>query len=120
PFPSFTHSFEGFFLHPSFVLLSRNHISRLLNVAYNTIPDVLLATGKVKNPYPNVDCHSGVLLQHFGITEADFYTVLFGVSRAIGIACQYVWDRILGLPIERPKSTTLDLLKAACVERKGN
>ncbi|RQX75103.1 citrate synthase I [Toxoplasma gondii CAST] len=100
--------------------LKDDELFQLLNVAYNTIPDVLLATGKVKNPYPNVDCHSGVLLQHFGITEADFYTVLFGVSRAIGIACQYVWDRILGLPIERPKSTTLDLLKAACVERKGN
>lgn len=45
--------------------------------------------GKVKNPYPNVDCHSGVLLQHFNLRESNFYTVLFGVSRAIGIVSQY-------------------------------
>ncbi|CBZ53964.1 hypothetical protein NCLIV_037460 [Neospora caninum Liverpool] len=100
--------------------LKDDELFKLLDVAYNTIPDILLATGKVKNPYPNVDCHSGVLLQHFGITESDFYTVLFGVSRAIGIASQYVWSRVLGLPIERPKSTTLERLKAACLKKKGN
>ncbi|PFH35563.1 citrate synthase I [Besnoitia besnoiti] len=99
--------------------LKDDELFKLLDVAYRTIPDVLLATGKVKNPYPNVDCHSGVLLQHFGITEPDYYTVLFGVSRAIGIASQYVWARILGLPIERPKSTTLDQLEALCEAKKN-
>ena len=43
---------------------------------------------QVKNPWPNVDAHSGVLLQYYGITEANFYTVLFGVSRSIGILAQ--------------------------------
>ena len=42
----------------------------------------------MKNPWPNVDAHSGVLLQYYGITEMNFYTVLFGVSRAIGVLSQ--------------------------------
>jgi citrate synthase len=84
----------------------------LVSRLYDVVPGVLAATGKVKNPWPNVDAHSGVLLQHFGITEATFYTVLFGVSRAIGVLAQGVWSRALGLPIERPKSTTMDALEA--------
>jgi citrate synthase len=43
---------------------------------------------QVKNPYPNVDAHSGVLLQYFGLTEQNFYTVLFGVARALGVLSQ--------------------------------
>ena len=42
----------------------------------------------MKNPWPNVDAHSGVLLQYYGIKEENFYTVLFGVSRAIGVLSQ--------------------------------
>jgi citrate synthase len=52
--------------------------------------------GKAKNPWPNVDAHSGVLLTHYGLTEMQFYTVLFGVSRAFGVAAQLIWDRALG------------------------
>ncbi len=48
-------------------------------------PPILQSTGKIKNPWPNVDAHSGVLLIHYGIVENDFYTVLFGVSRALGV-----------------------------------
>lgn len=59
---------------------------------------------KVKSPYPNVDSHSGVLLQYYGLTEAKYYTVLFGVSRALGVLPQLIIDRALGMPIERPKS----------------
>lgn len=55
--------------------------------------------------------HSGVLLQYYGITEEGFYTVLFGVSRALGVLSQGVWSRALGLPIERPKSLTMDVLE---------
>ena len=51
---------------------------------------------QVKNPWPNVDAHSGVLLQYYGITEANFYTVLFGVSRSIGILAQVGIRRSLG------------------------
>eukprot|EP00922_Rhytidocystis_sp_ex-Travisia-forbesii_P043410 GHVS01064744.1.p1 GENE.GHVS01064744.1~~GHVS01064744.1.p1 ORF type:complete len:514 (-),score=52.29 GHVS01064744.1:259-1590(-) len=81
---------------------------KLLEVCYETIPDILKATGKVNNPYPNVDCHTGVLLQHYGITQSNYYTVMFGVARAVGVTSQLVWCRLLGLPIERPKSITLD------------
>ena len=48
--------------------------------------------------------HSGVLLQYYGLTEANYYTVLFGVSRAIGVLPQLIIDRAIGAPIERPKS----------------
>lgn len=77
---------------------------------YEVVPDILKATGKVKNPWPNVDAHSGALLVHYGMDEYDFYTVLFGVSRSLGVLAQLVWDRALGLPIERPSSTTTELL----------
>lgn len=84
---------------------------QLVATLYDVVPDVLAQTGKVKNPWPNVDAHSGVILQHFDIKEENFYTVLFGVSRAIGVLAQLVWSRGLGLPIERPKSVTMDLLE---------
>lgn len=78
---------------------------------YEVAPDILGATGKIKNPWPNVDAHSGALLTHFGFVEKDFYTVLFGVSRALGVLASLCWDRALGLPIERPKSVTTTYLK---------
>eukprot|EP00793_Prasinoderma_coloniale_P000142 PRCOL_00005650-RA len=85
---------------------------KLVSALYEVVPKVLAETGKVKNPWPNVDAHSGVLLQHYGMTEADYYTVLFGVSRAQGVLAQLVWDRALGLPIERLKSLTMDAARA--------
>jgi citrate synthase len=78
---------------------------------YEAVPPVLKALGKVKNPWPNVDAHSGALLVHYGMVEYDFYTVLFGVSRALGVLASLCWDRALGFPIERPKSVTTDLVK---------
>mmetsp|Transcript_28783 Transcript_28783/g.73342 ORF Transcript_28783/g.73342 Transcript_28783/m.73342 type:complete len:470 (-) Transcript_28783:416-1825(-) len=84
---------------------------KLVAALYEVVPAVLLRTGKVKNPWPNVDAHSGVLLQYYGIREANFYTVLFGVSRALGVLSQGVWSRALGLPIERPKSVTMGVLE---------
>lgn len=78
---------------------------------YEVVPDILLATGKVKNPWPNVDAHSGQLLMHYGLTEYDFYTVLFGVARSLGTMANLIWDRALGSPLERPGSTTTELLK---------
>ncbi|KAL0379945.1 UNVERIFIED_CONTAM: Citrate synthase, mitochondrial [Sesamum angustifolium] len=67
-----------------------------------------------EKPWPNVDAHSGVLLNHYGLTEARYYTVLFGVSRSIGICAQLIWDRALGLPLERPKSVTMEWLENYC------
>ncbi len=73
---------------------------------YKVVPDVLKKHGKAKNPWPNVDAHSGALQYHYGIVETGFYTVLFGVARALGVAAEVIWDRALGFSIERPKSVT--------------
>ncbi|KAL7950999.1 citrate-synthase [Trichoderma barbatum] len=81
---------------------------QLVSQVYKIAPGVLTEHGKTKNPYPNVDAHSGVLLQYYGLTEANYYTVLFGVSRAIGVLPQLIIDRAVGAPIERPKSFSTD------------
>ncbi len=78
---------------------------------YEVVPPILESLGKVKNPWPNVDAHSGALLVHFGMKEYEFYTVLFAVSRAMGVLASQCWSRALGFPIERPKSVTTDLVK---------
>ena len=78
---------------------------------YETVPPILQSLGKIKNPWPNVDAHSGALLVHYGMVEYDFYTVLFGVSRSLGVLASLCWDRALGMPIERPKSVTTQLVK---------
>jgi citrate synthase len=79
---------------------------------YDTVPPILQSLGKIKNPWPNVDAHSGALLVHYGLIEYEFYTVLFGVSRALGVLASLCWDRALGFPLERPKSVTTDLVKS--------
>lgn len=78
---------------------------------YETVPSILQELGKVKNPWPNVDAHSGALLVHYGMVEYEFYTVMFGVSRSLGVLASLCWDRILGFPLERPKSVTTDWVK---------
>ncbi len=88
--------------------LPNDDIFKVVSAVYEVAPDILTQHGKTKNPWPNVDAHSGCLLYHYGITEYDFYTVFFGVSRAIGVLSQLIWDRALGLPIERPKSITTE------------
>ena len=101
--------------------LPEDPMFKLVSQVYKIAPGVLTEHGKTKNPYPNVDAvsqplvffgntnltflqHSGVLLQYYGLTEANYYTVLFGVSRALGVLPQLIIDRALGAPIERPKS----------------
>ncbi|KAI8099925.1 citrate synthase [Halteromyces radiatus] len=83
----------------------------LVSKLYHIIPRVLTEHGKTKNPYPNIDSHSGALLQYYGLVEQDYYTVMFGVSRAIGVTSQLIWDRALGMPLERPKSFSTAYLK---------
>lgn len=78
---------------------------------YDAVPPILQSLGKIKNPWPNVDAHSGALLVHYGMVEYEFYTVLFGVSRALGVMSSLIWDRALALPIERPKSVTTENVK---------
>lgn len=118
--------------------LPKDPMFKLVAQLYKIVPNVLLEQGKAKNPWPNVDAHSGVLLQvspgvlalpqhrspggrrapgcplpcpnalsplqYYGMKEMNFYTVLFGVSRALGVLSQLIWSRALGFPLERPKS----------------
>ncbi|MBT8233916.1 MAG: citrate (Si)-synthase [Bacteroidia bacterium] len=79
---------------------------------FRVVPDILGGLGKVKNPWPNVDAHSGAILVHYGLKEFTFYTVLFGVSRALGVMAATCWSRALGLPLERPKSVNSAWIKA--------
>lgn len=87
---------------------------KLVNTVWNVyevVPPILESLGKVKNPWPNVDAHSGALLVHYGLVEYEFYTVLFGVSRALGVLASLCWDRALNMPLERPKSVSTRLVK---------
>jgi len=91
-----------------------NELFKVVDTIYSVMPDILTEHGKTANPYPNVDSHSGVLLWNYGFTQYEYYTVLFGVSRAVGGLSQLYWDRALGLPLERPKSVTPEWLAAQC------
>ncbi|KAN0133829.1 citrate synthase [Lactarius tabidus] len=84
---------------------------QLVKKTYEVAPSVLTEHGKTKNPWPNVDAASGCVLYHYGLTEFKYYTVIFGVSRALGALTQLVWARALGLPLERPKSVSMDTLQ---------
>ncbi|MBU0561394.1 MAG: citrate (Si)-synthase [Bacteroidetes bacterium] len=84
---------------------------KYVDILFRVVPPVLLEQGKAKNPWPNVDAQSGVIQWYYGVKEYDFYTVLFGVGRALGVTANIVWDRALGYPIERPKSLTTAMLE---------
>jgi len=86
-------------------------IFQYVDMLYKVVPPILKEQGKAKNPWPNVDAQSGVIQWHYGVTEYDFYTVLFGIGRSIGICANLIWDRALGYSLERPKSLTTDMLE---------
>jgi citrate synthase len=85
---------------------------KIVQMIYEVVPPILSSLGKIKNPWPNVDAHSGVLLIHYGMVEYDFYTVLFGVSRSLGVMASLLWDRATAAPLERPGSVTTEWMKA--------
>lgn len=87
-------------------------IFKMVDAIFRIVPGVLKEQGKAKDPWPNVDAISGSLLYHFGLTEFDYYTVLFGVSRALGMCSQLVINRALGTPITRPKSVSTEWLRS--------
>ena len=91
--------------------LPNDPLFKLVNMIYKVAPGVLTEHGKTKNPWPNVDAQSGVIQWYYGLTEYDFYTVLFGVGRAIGVLANITWDRALGYALERPKSVTTAMLE---------
>ena len=98
--------------------LSDDPVVQTVMRVYEVVPEVLKKHGKAKNPWPNVDAHSGSLLYHYGIREFEFYTVFFGVSRSMGITAEIVYDRIVNFPIERPKSLTMAMLKEIAEGKK--
>jgi len=106
PDPRYTAQFEFAKAH-----FPDDELFKVANVMNKVVPKVLKEQGKAKNPWPNVDAISGSLQYHYGITEFDFYTVLFGVGRALGVTANYVWARALGQPIERPKSLSTKMLE---------
>jgi citrate synthase len=93
--------------------LPDDELFQVVSNIYEVAPDILREQGKAKNPWPNVDAQSGVIQWYYGLTEYDFYTVLFGVGRAIGVLANITWDRGLGYAIERPKSLTTAMLEEA-------
>lgn len=91
--------------------LPNDPIFEYVSMLYKVVPPILEKHGKAKNPWPNVDAQSGVIQWYYGVREYAFYTVLFGIGRALGVASNIIWDRALGYPIERPKSVTTDMLE---------
>jgi citrate synthase len=91
--------------------IKESHLMDIIWKLYEYVPPILMGLGKVKNPWPNVDAHSGALLVHYGMKNYEFYTVLFGVGRALGVLASAIWSRALGLPLERPKSVTTEWIK---------
>ncbi|GAB4287661.1 MAG: citrate (Si)-synthase [Ignavibacteriaceae bacterium] len=91
--------------------LKDDPIFKYVDLLYKVVPPILQEQGKAKNPWPNVDAQSGVIQWYYGVKEYDFYTVLFGVGRALGVCANIIWDRALGYPIERPKSVTTAMLE---------
>ena len=100
----------------AFINFGKEHIKNddvfsIVENLFEVVPKVLQTHGKAKNPWPNVDAASGALLYHYGLTEFSYYSVLFSISRAMGIISQIVINRALGIPIMRPKSVTTNWLK---------
>jgi citrate synthase len=98
--------------------LPEDPIFKYVDVLYKVVPPILEEQGKAKNPWPNVDAQSGVIQWYYGLTEYEFYTVLFGIGRALGVGANVIWDRALGYPIERPKSVTTAMLENVASGKK--
>ena len=100
----------------AFMKFGQEHIHdddvfKIVKALFEVVPPVLKDHGKAKNPWPNVDAASGSLLYYYGLKEFNYYTVLFSLSRVMGMVSQIVINRALRMPITRPKSVTTDWLK---------
>ena len=100
----------------AFLSFGKDHIVNdeifsIVERLFEVVPSVLKEHGKAKNPWPNVDAASGSLLYFYGLKEFNYYTVLFSISRAMGIIAQMVINRAMGIPIMRPKSITTEWIK---------
>jgi citrate synthase len=113
--PRYTAQFEFASKH-----MMDDEIFQTAKVVYEVVPEVLKEQGKAKNPWANVDAISGTLQYHYGVREFDFYTVMFGVGRSLGVTANAVWSRALGQPIERPKSLTTAMLEEIVREKASS
>ena len=91
--------------------IKNDEVFSIVQSLFKVVPKVLQEQGKAKNPWPNVDAASGSLLYHYGLKEFNYYTVLFSISREMGIIAQMVINRAMGIPITRPKSVTTEWIK---------
>ena len=103
--------------YTAFLAFGKKHMAddpifAIVNKVYDIVPGVLKEHGKAKNPWPNVDAGSGALLHHYGMKEFSYYTVLFSISRAMGMCSQMIVSRAMGYAIERPKSLPTKVIKA--------
>lgn len=90
--------------------LEKDPVFQTVDRVFKIVPQVLKEHGKAANPWPNVDAGSGALLYYYGLTQFEYYTVLFSVSRSMGMLAQLVLNRALGTPITRPKSVSTEWL----------
>jgi len=91
--------------------MAKDPVFQTVDRVFRIVPEVLKEQGKAANPWPNVDAGSGALLYYYGLKEFEYYTVLFSVSRAMGMVSQLVLNRALGTAITRPKSVSTVWLK---------
>ncbi len=98
--------------------LPDDEIFGIVKQLFNIVPKILMEGGKAKDPWPNVDASSGALLHYYGLTEYDYYTVLFSVSRILGLSAQLILNRALNRPIIRPKSVTTEWMKKQLTAKK--
>ena len=101
--------------------LSEDVVFQTVAKVYDVVPKVLeeyskerVKAGKapIANCWPNVDAGSGALLYHYGLTEFPYYTVLFSVSRSMGMLAQLILNRAMGTALTRPKSVSTEWIKA--------
>lgn len=101
----------------AFMSFGKEHIKNdavfaIVEKLFEVVPNILLEQGKAKNPWPNVDAASGSLLYYYGLKEFNYYTVLFSISRTMGMVAQMVLNRAMMIPITRPKSVTTEWIKS--------
>ncbi|MFH0882538.1 MAG: citrate (Si)-synthase [bacterium] len=98
----------------------KDPVFRTVSRVFKVVPKVLeeysdervkAGKGPIANFWPNVDAGSGSLLYHYGLKEFSYYTVLFSVSRAMGMLAQLIWNRAVGTAITRPKSVGSEWVK---------
>lgn len=107
--------------------LPNDPVFQAVERVFNVVPKVLeeysaerVKAGKnpIANVWPNVDAGSGALLYHYGLTEFPYYTVVFSVSRAMGMLSQLILNRGLGTAITRPKSVSTEWVQKTVKDMK--